>query len=178
MPSLPLIVLADPWKSAAVVAAEDRFADMRRRRKRGEFRHRGGQEGQPEWKIKTEAQRGTYGEAAARQLLGYPPPERREDYGPYDCGPFDVKTRKSIGYGILMNDRQIDKATRAMVAIPFYFAFGLRGVISCVQLLSDELPEPNGFVSADIEQMVKAGNDVERLVNGKLLSVVLGLDEG
>lgn len=75
-------------------------------------------------------------------------------------------------------DRQIDKATRAMVAIPFYFAFGLRGVISCVQLLSDESPEPKGFGSADIEQMVKAGNNVERLVNGKLLSAVLGLDEG
>ena len=75
-------------------------------------------------------------------------------------------------------DRQIDKSTRAMVAVPFYFAFGLRGVVSCVQLQSKGSPEPKGFESADVEEMVKAGNNVERLLNGKLLAVALGLDEG
>ncbi len=74
-------------------------------------------------------------------------------------------------------DRQIHKSTHAMVAIPFYFAFGLRGVISCVQLQEKDADEMGGFESADIEQMLKAGNHVERLLNGKLLSVALGFDE-
>ncbi|MDF1752894.1 MAG: GAF domain-containing protein [Verrucomicrobiales bacterium] len=74
-------------------------------------------------------------------------------------------------------DRQTHKSTRAMVVIPFYFAFGLRGVISCVQLQDNGSPEPSGFESSDVEQMVRAGNNVERLVNGKLLSVALGFDE-
>lgn len=74
-------------------------------------------------------------------------------------------------------DRQTHKSTRAMVVIPFYFAFGLRGVISCVQLKDNGSPEPSGFESSDVEQMVRAGNNVERLVNGKLLSVALGFDE-
>lgn len=74
-------------------------------------------------------------------------------------------------------DRQVCLATRAMVAVPFYFAFGLRGVISCVQLQEKDQPEPKGFESSHIESMVRAANNVERLINGKLLSVTLGLDE-
>ncbi len=75
-------------------------------------------------------------------------------------------------------DRQTLMSTRAMVAVPFYFAFGLRGVISCVQLQKKGAKEPSGFESSDVEKMVRAGNNVERLVNGKLLSIVLGFDEG
>jgi len=75
-------------------------------------------------------------------------------------------------------DRQTSMSTRAMVAIPFYFAYGLRGVISCVQLQQKGSREPSGFESSDVEKMVRAGNSVERLVNGKLLSIVLGFDEG
>lgn len=75
-------------------------------------------------------------------------------------------------------DRQICQATRAMVAIPFYFAFGLRGVISSVQLQNPGEPDPGGFESSDVEFLVKAGNSVERLFNERLLSVVLGFDEG
>jgi hypothetical protein len=75
-------------------------------------------------------------------------------------------------------DRQTHQATRAMVAVPFYFAFGLRGVISCVQLQESGGPEPSGFESSDVEKMVRAGNNVERLVNGRILSVALGFDGG
>lgn len=74
-------------------------------------------------------------------------------------------------------DKQTANATQAMVAIPFYFAFGLRGVISCVQLREKDSPKPEGFESQHVEYMVKAGNNVERLINGKLLSVALGFDE-
>jgi len=74
-------------------------------------------------------------------------------------------------------DRRTSLPTRAMVAIPFYFAFGLRGVISCVQLKAEGQPEPSGFKGSHVEDVVKAGNRVERLVNGKLLSLVLGFDE-
>lgn len=74
-------------------------------------------------------------------------------------------------------DRQTHQSTRAMVVVPFYFAFGLRGVISCVQLRDNGGPEPSGFKSSDVEKMVRAGNNVERLINGKLLSLALGFDE-
>lgn len=74
-------------------------------------------------------------------------------------------------------DRQIDESTRAMVAIPFYFAFDLRGVISCVQLKKGQSREPDGFETSDVDHLIRAGNNVERLVNGKLLSIVLGFDE-
>ncbi len=75
-------------------------------------------------------------------------------------------------------DRQIHRETRAMIAIPLYFAFGLRGVISCVQLDSPDGAAPKGFEVSDVDHMVKAGNKVERLINGKLLSLALGFDEG
>lgn len=74
-------------------------------------------------------------------------------------------------------DKQIHTFTRAMLVVPFYFAFGLRGVLSCVQLKEEGLPEPSGFQSSDVELMVRGGNNVERLLNGKILSVVLGFDE-
>ena len=75
-------------------------------------------------------------------------------------------------------DRQTNHHTRAMIAIPFYFAFGLRGVISCVQLDSADDPKPTGFEASHVDSLAKAGNNVERLVNGRLLSVTLGFDEG
>ena len=74
-------------------------------------------------------------------------------------------------------DKQVCLATRSMVAVPFYFAFGLRGVISCVQLQEKDQPEPACFESIHVESMVRAGNNVEQLINGKLMSVTLGLDE-
>lgn len=74
-------------------------------------------------------------------------------------------------------DRKIAKHTTAMIAVPFYFAFGLRGVISCVQLA--EAPQSReGFRSADVETLARAANLVERLINGTLLTSLLGLDNG
>ncbi len=74
-------------------------------------------------------------------------------------------------------DRKIAKHTTAMIAVPFYFGFGLRGVISCVQLA--EAPKAReGFSSADVEILSRAANLVERLIDGTLLTCLLGLGDG
>lgn len=74
-------------------------------------------------------------------------------------------------------DRKIAKHTTAMIAVPFYFAFGLRGVVSCVQLA--EAPKSRvGFSSADVETLSRAVNLVERLIDGTLLTALLGLGDG
>jgi transcriptional regulator with GAF, ATPase, and Fis domain len=71
-------------------------------------------------------------------------------------------------------DRKIAKHTRAMIVVPFYFAFALRGVISCVQLEESDRNE-HGFTSADVQQLSRVANVVERLINENLLSSILGL---
>ncbi|MDF2376810.1 MAG: GAF domain-containing protein [Verrucomicrobiales bacterium] len=75
-------------------------------------------------------------------------------------------------------DRKMSKHTTALLAVPLYFAFGLRGVISCVQLEEVENGVgKNGFSSADIEALALVSNVVERLVNETLLSSALGLSD-
>lgn len=75
-------------------------------------------------------------------------------------------------------DRKIAKHTTAMIAVPFYFAFGLRGVISCVQLEEVDLEESRrGFSSGDVEVLARVSNVMERLVNEALLSSALGLSD-
>tara|TARA_R110000850_G_scaffold66959_29_gene148649 strand:+ start:4470 stop:5072 length:603 start_codon:yes stop_codon:yes gene_type:complete len=75
-------------------------------------------------------------------------------------------------------DRKIAKHTTAMIAVPFYFAFGLRGVISCVQLQEVETAtHHSGFGSAEVGVLSKTVNVVERLINETLLSSALGLGD-
>ena len=74
-------------------------------------------------------------------------------------------------------DRKISERTTAMIAVPFYFAFGLRGVISCVQL-AGRPAECDGFRSGDVEIVARATNLVERLIDGALLTALLGLGDG
>jgi len=71
-------------------------------------------------------------------------------------------------------DRKIADYSRAMIVVPFYFAFALRGVISCVQLKESD-GSAHGFTSADVQQLARVGNVVERLINENLLSSILGL---
>ena len=71
-------------------------------------------------------------------------------------------------------DRKIEKHTTAMIAVPFYFAFGLRGVISCVQL-AEMKGEKDGFSSGDVEVIARVSNVMERLVNETIFSSSLGL---
>jgi hypothetical protein len=74
-------------------------------------------------------------------------------------------------------DRKISKHTTAMIAVPFYFGFRLRGVVSCVQLA--EAPRSReGFSSGDVETITRAVNLVERLIDGTLLTSLLGLGDG
>ncbi len=74
-------------------------------------------------------------------------------------------------------DRKIDQRTTAMIAVPFYFAYGLRGVISCVQLA--EAPRAKaGFCSGDVETLARAAHLVERILDGTLLTRLLGLGDG
>tara|TARA_R110002096_G_scaffold182022_11_gene359802 strand:- start:2603 stop:3148 length:546 start_codon:yes stop_codon:yes gene_type:complete len=76
-------------------------------------------------------------------------------------------------------DRKIEKHTTAMIAVPFYFAFGLRGVISCVQLEEDETGgEQSGFSSSEVEVLSRTVNVVGRLIDETLLSTALGINDG
>lgn len=73
-------------------------------------------------------------------------------------------------------DRKIEKHTTAMIAVPFYFAFGLRGVISCVQL-QEVMGAKSGFSSGDVEVIARVSNVMERLVNETIFSSALGLSD-
>ena len=73
-------------------------------------------------------------------------------------------------------DRKLGTRTGAMIAVPFYFAFGLRGVISCVQLAGGEAGAAPGFDSAHVEDIAAAAGVIERMINGRLLTAILGLD--
>lgn len=74
-------------------------------------------------------------------------------------------------------DRKIAKHTTAMIAVPFYFGFGLRGVISAVQLSGEEKSR-DGFRSVDLESLARATNLVGRLIDGSLFASLLGLGDG
>lgn len=74
-------------------------------------------------------------------------------------------------------DRKISKHTTAMIAVPFYFGFGLRGVISCVQL-EEASHAREGFSFADVETLSRVANLLERLVNESLFSSALGFNDG
>lgn len=73
-------------------------------------------------------------------------------------------------------DRKIAKHTTAMIAVPFYFGFKLRGVLSCVQLEETGNPQ-DGFNSSHVENLVRVSNIVERLIDERLLSSTLGLSD-
>lgn len=74
-------------------------------------------------------------------------------------------------------DRKISKHTTAMIAVPFYFGFGLRGVISTVQL-EEAACAREGFGSADVETLTRVSNLIERLINESLFSSALGFGDG
>lgn len=74
-------------------------------------------------------------------------------------------------------DRKISKHTTAMIAVPFYFGFGLRGVISSVQL-EEAARAREGFSSSDVETLTRVSNLIERLINESLFSSILGFGDG
>ncbi len=74
-------------------------------------------------------------------------------------------------------DRKISKHTTAMIAVPFYFGFGLRGVVSSVQLEEAAGPR-DGFSFGDVETLSRVSNMIERLINESLFSSALGFCDG
>jgi hypothetical protein len=68
--------------------------------------------------------------------------------------------------------------TCALMAVPFYFASALRGVVSCVQLkqLDSEEPDPAGFSGLATSRLAETATLLERLVNHRLYSLCLGLE--
>jgi hypothetical protein len=74
-------------------------------------------------------------------------------------------------------DRTLGLVTAAMIAVPFYFAQEIRGVISCVQLVpADAAPadEPPGFPPESLRSVQHAAEVLGRLVDHALLGALLG----
>ena len=76
-------------------------------------------------------------------------------------------------------DRKLGVRTCAMLAVPFYFAGELRGVISAVQLARADStePEPPGFSPEALAALQVNAAVLGRLLERKLLGAVLGLEE-
>lgn len=74
-------------------------------------------------------------------------------------------------------DKKLGRRTGAMLAVPFYFAFELRGVISCVQFHPEDGPAAPGFHSRHGEEISVTARLVERLINSRLISTAIGLED-
>lgn len=75
-------------------------------------------------------------------------------------------------------DRQLQLLTCAMLAVPFYFAGELRGVISAVQLKeSADAPEPPGFTAENLDTLQLGAEVLSRMVEHQLLSLALGRED-
>lgn len=74
-------------------------------------------------------------------------------------------------------DEAMGHVTTAMIATPFYIAGNLRGVISCVQVKESlEAEDPSGFSARNMNRVRRLSTVLERLVNYRLLSTLLGLE--
>jgi hypothetical protein len=72
-------------------------------------------------------------------------------------------------------DNSLGVVTCSMMAVPFYFAQQLRGVISCVQLKPHGAAEdPPGFSMASIRDVQLGAVVVGRLIDHRLVSVSVG----
>ncbi len=74
-------------------------------------------------------------------------------------------------------DKKLGTVTTAMIATPFYIAGNLRGVISCVQIKPDiDAADPPGFSARNMNRVRRLSTVGERLVNYRLLSILLDLE--
>jgi hypothetical protein len=77
-------------------------------------------------------------------------------------------------------DRKLGKLTSAMIAVPFYFARSIRGVISCVQLRSADTdspgfgPEPRGFEPEHLRSVQLSAAVLTRLIDHSLITTTIG----
>ena len=76
-------------------------------------------------------------------------------------------------------DKKLGLSTCAMLAVPFYFAGELRGVISAVQLqeAGDPAPEPPGFTVENLTTLQLAASVLARMIEHQLMSLALGREE-
>ncbi len=75
-------------------------------------------------------------------------------------------------------DQQLGVQTSAMLAVPFYFAGELRGVLSAVQLTTGapSAPEPAGFSPESLGVLQTTAAILARLLERRLLGDILGLE--
>lgn len=74
-------------------------------------------------------------------------------------------------------DTELNQITCAMLAAPFYAGGLLRGVLSCVKLKdSADTPDPDGFSAADLSRIQRLSTAIERILNYRLLTAILGLE--
>ncbi|MEO0415848.1 MAG: hypothetical protein AAF226_12955 [Verrucomicrobiota bacterium] len=70
-------------------------------------------------------------------------------------------------------DEQAEVQTSAMIAVPFYFAFGLRGVVTMVQLGNHH---KDGFSSQHVADLQRTTHIIEQLLDARLINAAMGLD--
>lgn len=74
-------------------------------------------------------------------------------------------------------DEAMGQVTAAMIATPFYFGGKAQGVITCVQLKPDaDAPDPAGFSARGLNRVRRLSSVLERLVNYRLLTGILGIE--
>lgn len=74
-------------------------------------------------------------------------------------------------------DDALGQVTCALIATPFYVGGNLEGVLSCVQL-KDSLDDadPSGFTARNMNRVRRLSSVLERLVNYRLLTTLLGIE--
>jgi hypothetical protein len=77
-------------------------------------------------------------------------------------------------------DRKLGLVTCSMLAVPFYFAGEVRGVISAVRLKRADSTalDPAGFSPDDLRALQLAADVLERLLEHEVLTLSLGLGTG
>ncbi len=74
-------------------------------------------------------------------------------------------------------DEALGQVTAAMIVTPFYFGGKVQGVISCVQLKdSPDASDPAGFTARGLNRVRRLSTVLERLVNYRLLTNLLGIE--
>jgi hypothetical protein len=72
-------------------------------------------------------------------------------------------------------DQKLKVLTAGMIAVPFYFARGRRGVLSCVKLKANAgAPDPSPFTPGDLTTFQTAAAILSRQVDGLLLATAVG----
>lgn len=74
-------------------------------------------------------------------------------------------------------DEALGQITCALIAVPFHFGGMAQGVVSAVQLkASPDAPDPAGFSARHLNRVRRFSTVLERLVNYRLLTNLLGLE--